>query len=65
MNNNKNIILLYLALFMTLVVSINIYIYANRPEPELANIEELKYLLIDASEKLNNGLQKTDTTTLL
>lgn len=65
MNNNKNIILLYLALFMTLVVSISIYIYANRPEPEVANIEEVKYLLIDASEKLNNGLQKTDTTTLL
>lgn len=65
MNNNKNIILLYLALFMTLVVSISIYIYANRPEAEVANIEEVKHLLIDASEKLNNGLQKTDTTTLL
>lgn len=56
--------LLYLALFMTLIISISIYIYANKTDVNQQNEEEIKQLLIDTSEKLNKGLQKTDTLSL-
>lgn len=56
--------LLYLALFMTLIISISIYIYANKTDANQQNEEEIKQLLIDTSEKLHKGLQKTDTLTL-
>ena len=56
--------LLYLALFMTLVISISIYIYANKTDANQQNEEEIKQLLIDTSEKLHKGLQETDTLTL-
>jgi len=56
--------LLYLALFMTLVISISIYIYANKTDANQQNEEEIKQLLIETSEKLHKGLQETDTLTL-
>lgn len=56
--------LLYLALFMTLIISISIYIYANKTDANQQSEEEIKQLLIDTSEKLNKGLQKTDTLSL-
>lgn len=56
--------LLYLALFMTLIISISIYIYANKTDANQQNEEEIKQLLIETSEKLHKGLQETDTLTL-
>lgn len=56
--------LLYLALFMTLVISISIYIYANKTDANQQSEDDIKQLLIDTSEKLHKGLQKTDTLSL-
>lgn len=56
--------LLYLALFMTLVISISIYIYANKTDANQQSEDDIKQLLIDTSEKLHKGLQETDTLTL-
>ena len=56
--------LLYLALFMTLVISISIYIYANKTDANQQSEDDIKQLLIHTSEKLHKGLQKTDTLSL-
>lgn len=56
--------LLYLALFMTLVISISIYIYANKTDANQQSEDDIKQLLKDTSEKLHKGLQKTDTLSL-
>lgn len=56
--------LLYLALFMTLIISISIYIYANKTDANQQSEDDIKQLLIDTSEKLHKGLQKTDTLSL-
>jgi len=64
MTKNKNILLLYLALAITLVISISIYIFANKPMEGEPNEEEVKLLLLEASEKLYRGLQKTDTLSI-
>lgn len=64
MARNKNLMLLYLALFMTLVISISIYIYANKTDANQQSEDDIKQLLIDTSEKLHKGLQKTDTLSL-